>query len=53
MPKTECDYCGRGYYWCWEEAFAKFGFNDGYDQAEAWQVELVLAETGYIVTMKG
>ncbi|MCP8685958.1 hypothetical protein [Marinobacterium sedimentorum] len=47
MPVTECDTCGGRYEWLWEEAFDKFGFNDGDGQIETWQVEAVLTEAGY------
>lgn len=54
MPTVECDCCGSlNYRWIWEEAFDKFGFNDGDGQVEAWQVESVLAEAGYEVTVDG
>ena len=53
MPRTECDNCGGPYYWRWEEAFAKFGFRDGDGQVETWQVEQVLTEAGYNVTVEG
>lgn len=54
MPKVQCDYCGsHDYFWSWEEAFDKFGFNDGDGQVETWQVEAVLAEAGYTVTVEG
>ena len=49
MPITECDNCGGAYEWRWEEAFEKFGFNDGDGQVETWQVESVLVEAGYTV----
>lgn len=37
------------YGWRWEEAFDKFGFNDGDGQVETWQVEAVLRKAGYVV----
>lgn len=51
MPVTICDVCGGEFEWCWEEAFYKSGFNDGDGQIETWQVEAVLAEAGYEVTV--
>ena len=54
MPTVECDCCGSpNYKWIWEEAFDKFSFNDGDGQVETWQVEAVLAEAGYEVTVDG
>ena len=54
MPKSECDYCGSSdYYWNWEEAFDKFGFNDGDGQVETWTVEGVLVKAGYEVEVNG
>jgi len=54
MPKEECDYCGgHDYCWSWEEAFAKFGFNDGDGQIETLQVEAALSEAGYTVVVNG
>ncbi len=52
MPKSECNRCGGTIAWCWEEAFAKFGFGDGDGQIETWQVEDVLAEAGYEVRLE-
>ena len=49
MPISECDNCGGAYHWQWEEAFDKFGFNDGDGQIETWQVESVLVNAGYTV----
>lgn len=49
MATSECDYCGNEFYWNWEEAFDKFGFNDGDGQIETWQVEDVLIDAGYTV----
>ena len=53
MPICECDNCGGQYLWRWEEAFDKFGFNDGDGQVETWQVEAVLTEAGYDVVVNG
>ena len=49
MPFTECQNCGGQYHWNWEEAFDKFGFNDGDGQVETWDVEGVLTQAGYEV----
>jgi len=53
MPITSCDTCNGDYCWSWTEAFEKFGFNDGDGQVETWQVEAVLADAGYDVTVEG
>lgn len=53
MPVTECDTCDGELHWLWEEAFDKFGFNDGDGQVETWQVESVLARAGYEVKVEG
>ncbi len=29
MPKSECENCGADYFWSWDEAFYKHGFNGG------------------------
>ena len=52
MAKSECDNCGGEFHWIWEEAFDKFGFNDGDGQVETWQVEGVLTDAGYEVTVQ-
>ena len=53
MPTTECDRCGGDLAWSWTEAFDKFGFLDGDGQTETWQVENVLCDAGYHVTVEG
>jgi len=52
MVQTTCDTSGGTLHWDWTEAFAKFGFGDGDGQVETWQVEAVLAEVGYEVTVE-
>ena len=52
MVQTTCDNCGGTLHWDWTEAFAKFGFGDGDGQVETWQVEAVMAEAGYAVTVE-
>jgi hypothetical protein len=52
MVTTTCDNCGGTLHWDWSEAFAKFGFGDGDGQVETWQVENVLTEAGYEVTVE-
>ena len=49
MPQSECECCGGTYLWVWEEAFDKFGFNDGDGQVETETVANVLREAGYRV----
>ncbi len=53
MAISECNNCGGEFHWLWEEAFDKFGFNDGDGQVETWQVEDVLTNAGYAVTVQG
>ena len=53
MPKQKAKYLGeQNYYWCWEEAFAKFGFNDGDGPVQTWKVKLVLTDARYDVTVE-
>ena len=52
MPVSECEYCGGEYRWQWEDAFDKFGFNDGDGQVETWSVEEVLTGAGYDVEVQ-
>ena len=52
MPMSECHYCGGEFAWRWTDAFDKFGFMDGDGQIETWQVEEVLTEAGYEVTVE-
>lgn len=52
MPVTKCRCCGGDYRWLWEEAFNKFGFNDGDSQIETYQVEAVLKQAGYEVDVQ-
>jgi hypothetical protein len=49
MPKSQCETCGHIHYWRWEEAFDKFGFNDGDGQIETGQVRAALEDAGYCV----
>lgn len=49
MPTTECFNCGSSYTWRWEEAFEKFGFNDGDGDVETYTVEEALTSVGYSV----
>jgi hypothetical protein len=48
MPKTPCEYCAGAFIWRWEEAFDKYGFNDGDGNVETFVVAEVLEKHGYI-----
>lgn len=50
MPKTHCHTCGGHYQWSWEDAFDKFGFDDGDGQVMTDTVVQTLAFAGYDVT---
>jgi hypothetical protein len=47
MSKTNCKTCGAELHWRWEEAFDKFGFNDGDGQVETDTVVETLEAAGY------
>jgi hypothetical protein len=49
MATSKCEICGGDYHWFWEEAFSKFGFNDGDGQIETGQVCNALENAGYTV----
>ena len=49
MPIETCEHCGRDTHWIWEEAFEKFGFNDGDGPIETLQVSDCLTDAGYQV----
>ncbi len=53
MAKSTCDTCGGSLAWSWTEAFDEFGFNDGDGSVETWQVEDVLIQAEYAVTVNG
>lgn len=53
MPISTCEHCCSEVHWSWEEAFLKFGFDDGDGLVETWQVEEVLSAAGYAVTVIG
>jgi hypothetical protein len=48
-PVTPCKICGGVYHWRWEEAFDKFGFDDGDGQVMTADVAQVLRAAGYEV----
>ena len=49
MPTEYCEHCGNNYNWKWEEAFKKFGFNDGDTVVHTDDVVQFLTESGYTV----
>lgn len=49
MPTTTCKTCGGPHSWNWEEAFDKFGFNDGDGDVHTFTVATILEEAGYDV----
>lgn len=53
MPISQCECCGSDYTWSWEEAFDKFGFNDGDSQIETETVANVLRDAGYETATEG
>lgn len=50
MPRTECRVCGGDYHWQWEDAFDKFGFDDGDGQVMTQTVVIALEKAGYVVS---
>ena len=46
---TYCERCGAEHYWRWEEAFDKFGFEDGDGQVMTDTVVEALCKAGYTV----
>ena len=46
---TYCQSCGTRHDWHWEEAFDKFGFNDGDGLVMTDSVTHVLIEAGYTI----
>lgn len=54
MPRNTCQTCFHDYDWTWEEAFDKFGFNDGDGQVMTGTVVDVLEDAGYeVITFGG
>jgi hypothetical protein len=49
MPIDYCKSCSNPYSWEWEEAFDKFGFNDGDGQIMTGVIEDLLTQAGYKV----
>lgn len=49
MPIAKCLVCGGAYHWKWEDAFDKFGFDDGDGQVMTDDVASVLSAAGYSV----
>jgi len=52
MPTANCPHCAADHYWSWQEAFNKFGFNDGDGLVMTDQIADVLRAAGYTVTVK-
>lgn len=52
MSITTCPKCCRDFHWDWEEAFQKFGFNDGDGVVMTEHVARVLRDAGYAVTFE-
>lgn len=50
MPNTCCLTCFNAYWWRWDEAFDKFGFNDGDGQVMTETVVEILARAGYVAS---
>jgi hypothetical protein len=49
MMSTTCEHCGATHDWKWEEAFEKFGFNDGDGMVMTDHVVAALEAAGYTV----
>lgn len=49
---TRCDHCGAMHNWSWEDAFDKFGFDDGDGLVMTEAVADALRERGYDVTVQ-
>lgn len=52
MSTTTCPTCHSDYHWEWEEAFDKFGFNDGDGLIMTEHVAAKLRGGGFAVTVK-
>ncbi|MBL8883751.1 MAG: hypothetical protein JNL45_11950 [Hyphomicrobium sp.] len=52
MSFTTCTTCGNRYEWSWEEAFDKFGFEDGDGLVMTDHVADFLRSTGLCVTVQ-
>jgi hypothetical protein len=49
MPTANCPHCNADHDWSWEEAFNKFGFDDGDGLVKTDVVAAVLTAAGYTV----
>lgn len=52
MSTTRCPSCGSTTFWSWEEAFDKFGFDDGEGIVMTEHVAAALRAHGYSVTVE-
>jgi hypothetical protein len=52
MMSTTCEHCGATHEWRWQEAFEKFGFDDGGGLVMTDTVVTALETAGYTVTAK-
>ncbi len=52
MSITSCPGCGSHFTWSWEEAFCKFGFNDGDTIIMTEHVAEALRAAGYTVKVE-
>jgi len=48
--RTSCPFCGHLHRWSWEEAFDKFGFDDGDGLVMTESVAEALRAHGYVAT---
>ena len=52
MSITTCPTCAQSHLWSWEEAFDKFGFEDGDGLVMTEHVAEALRAKGYVVTAR-
>ncbi len=52
MITTTCEHCGADHEWKWQDAFDKFGFNDGDGMVMTDHVVTALEAAGYAVVAK-
>jgi hypothetical protein len=49
MNCSRCEHCGATHHWSWQEAFDKFGFDDGDGMVMTGTVVAALEAAGYAV----